>query len=174
MRVAVVVRPCLEALVAMALALAQKVVGGLCTTVASSCCPAHANRSRFSFYGTNSLPWAVCPRRVKPYAHACHAVLANPPWPRFIVVCMGIALTEFSLFHHTYPWLALTDDACAYVRFDQALVVAFCGARPRPSLEDTLHAAWPLVGFSVPYPGVCSPPLLPCTSGALPALFCIG
>ncbi|KAK8555714.1 hypothetical protein V6N13_038662 [Hibiscus sabdariffa] len=64
-----------------------------------------------------------------------------------------------------------TDDACAYVRFDQALVVAFCGARPRPSLEDTLHAAWPLVGFSVPYPGFV--PHLYCLArlGALPALF---
>ncbi|KAK8480313.1 hypothetical protein V6N13_038671 [Hibiscus sabdariffa] len=49
---AVVVRPCLVALVAMALALAQR-SSGLCTLVASFCCPTHANRSRFSFYGTN-------------------------------------------------------------------------------------------------------------------------
>ncbi|KAK8684237.1 hypothetical protein V6N13_040267 [Hibiscus sabdariffa] len=209
-----VVRPCLVALVAVALALAQR-SSGLCTPVASSYCPTHASRSRFSFYGTNycrgrfgkfrfpfsdarhasaftmhrlvagndagHLPivevflqtvqplWlgfsglfhtfsvSCSPRRVKPYAHACHAVLANPSWPRFSVVCMGIALWVFLISPYvrglsstfsaavrkglcalslaSSSWFAMLDHAvvlgslcrchaCAYVRFDQALVVA--------------------------------------------------
>ncbi|KAK8503573.1 hypothetical protein V6N13_038670 [Hibiscus sabdariffa] len=70
----------------------------------------------------------------------CSLSLASGSW--FAILDHAIVLGSLCQCH-----------ACAYVRFDQALVVALCGARPWPSLEDTLHAAWPLVGFSFSYLG---------------------
>ncbi|KAK8474608.1 hypothetical protein V6N11_038031 [Hibiscus sabdariffa] len=186
MRVAVVVRPCLEALVAMALALAQR-SSGLCTTVASSCCPAHANRSRFSFYGTNYCHGQFGKFQFH-FSDAQHAlalplhrlVTGNdtghlPITEVFLQTVQPLSQPSLAPIHccvHgdcflSFPYFTIREGfalhlqhrrakgpLCPKSRFRfMALVVAFCGARPRPSLEDTLHAAWPLVGFSVPYPG---------------------
>ncbi|KAK8708510.1 hypothetical protein V6N13_059549 [Hibiscus sabdariffa] len=56
-------------------------------------------------------------------------------------------------------WLSIGSPQCpACCCTAGALFVALCGARPRPSLEGTLHVAWPLVGFGVKYTGLAPRP----------------
>ncbi|KAK8492813.1 hypothetical protein V6N11_021606 [Hibiscus sabdariffa] len=56
-------------------------------------------------------------------------------------------------------WLSIGSPQCpACCCTVGALFVALCGARPRPSLEGTLHVARPLVGFGVKYTGLAPRP----------------
>ncbi|KAK8555329.1 hypothetical protein V6N13_037319 [Hibiscus sabdariffa] len=56
-------------------------------------------------------------------------------------------------------WLSIGSPQCpAYCCTAGAFFVALCGARPRPSLQGTLHVTRPLGGLGVKYTGLAPRP----------------